>query len=144
MTNEQKDVRLLMETMGQACPEKPTMPDLKTRILRVRLIAEELLELCDAFGLELTILNGKIHVFGNDVAGESDAIYKSADATTDLKVMVIGTDVAMGIDGEPVWHEVQRANMSKVKGGLDEFGKFRKGPDYVPPQIDRIIEAQRI
>ena len=83
---------------GQECPEKPTMPRLDVRMLRVQLIAEELLELAEAFGVTLEIKHGEISVAPNR---KILSITNAYDATLDLMVVVIGTGVAMGVDLEP-------------------------------------------
>lgn len=140
MKQEQIEVRELMQKMGQATPEKPTMPSLEIRKLRVKLIAEELGELALAYGIDLFISDGEVEVFAFSHS-RADLI-AAADATTDLRVVVIGTDIAMGIDGEPCWNEVHRSNMSK-DGSLPLVdGKFQKGASYSPPNLAPILEAQ--
>lgn len=145
MTKEQKQVKEFMLKAGQECPDKPTMPSLEVRKLRVKLIAEELLELCAAYHIQLDIMqDGEIEVFWNGDTGDifNDLIL-AADATADLRVVVIGTDVAMGIDGEPCWNEVHRSNMSKfIDGHRREDGKWIKGPSYSPANLASIIEEQ--
>jgi predicted HAD superfamily Cof-like phosphohydrolase len=121
--------------------EKPEMPSLEVRKLRVRLIAEELYELAEAFGLSIAMLGVNIQILENEGA-EPDLVL-AADATADLKYVVIGTDVAMGVDGEPVWQEVHRSNMTKfIDGHRREDGKWIKGPSYSPANIAPILEAQ--
>lgn len=136
MTKEQSEVREFMVKAGQDTPDKPTMPSLEVRALRIRLIAEELAELAEAFGI---VFN---YAISKDVFGSKDLI-SAADATADLRVVVIGTDVAMGIDGGPVWDEVHRSNMSKfIDGHRREDGKWVKGPSHSPANLAPIIEAQ--
>lgn len=127
---------------GQECPEKPVMPSREVRELRIKLIAEELCELAEAFGLQLFIDNDMgVQVYDSDDVPD---LIAAADATTDLRVVVIGTDVAMGVDGEPCWAEVHRSNMSKfIDGHRREDGKWVKGPSYSPADLKGVIEQQR-
>ena len=142
MNKEQSDVKEFMLKAGQECPSKPTIPNWETRLLRCKLIAEELVELCDALGVDLSIspLHG-IHVLIN---GDEPNLVEAVDATTDLKVVVIGTDVSMGIDNEPCWNEVHRSNMSKfIDGSRRSDGKWMKGKSWSPPDLKSIIDAQK-
>ena len=54
MTKEQNNVKEFMVKAGQATPDKPIIPDAATRILRVKLLLEEVLELAEASGVEIT------------------------------------------------------------------------------------------
>jgi predicted HAD superfamily Cof-like phosphohydrolase len=110
-------------------------------MLRVKLIAEELLELCDALGLSLEIeLGGDVNIRST---GAEPRLDLAADATGDLKVVVIGTDVAMGIDGQPVWDEIMASNFTKfIDGFRREDGKWMKGKSYRPPNLAPILEQQ--
>ena len=141
MNIEQMQVEEWMIKAGQVCPPKPTIPSREERVLRAKIIAEELLELCEAFdiGLEINCGNIRTHVHGDDVD-----LVAAADATGDLKCVVIGTDIAMGIDGEPVFQEIHRSNMTKfIDGYRREDGKWVKGPSYSPANLKPIIEAQQ-
>ena len=115
MTPQQKAIKEWMRKGGQATPDKPTSADAATRILRVKLVFEEAFELAEALGVTVSDSLGQLdpfHTLEFRIGGEAD-ITKAADATADLRVVVIGTDVAMGIDGEPIDAEVQRSNDSK-------------------------------
>lgn len=100
----------------------PTVPDEKTKSLRIRLIQEEFDELKEA-------LNAR------DLAG-------IAKELGDLLYVVYGTAVSCGIDMEPVFQEVQRSNMSKVGGYKREDGKWVKPATYSPADIGPILEEQ--
>lgn len=124
MKNEQDQVRTFMLKAGQACPMYPMIPDDKVRHLRVDLIVEELDELAYA-------------LHKNDMVGIADAI-------ADLLVVVLGTAVACGIDIQPIWNEVDRSNASKfIDGYKRDDGKWMKGKSYSPPEIAKLIEAQK-
>lgn len=100
----------------------PTVPDEKTKDLRVRLIKEEFDELQEAF--------------------EEKDLPNIAKELADLLYVVYGTAVSYGIDMEPVFQEVQRSNMSKVGGYKREDGKWVKPATYSPADIRPILERQ--
>lgn len=145
MTTEQKQVLAFMMLAGQECPARPSMPSTAIRELRLRLVSEELCELADAFGMEIKITPGFHEPYAIEISphtSQTSLVY-AADATADLRVVVIGTDVAMGVDGEPVWNEVHRSNMSKfIDGHKRADGKWIKGPSYSPANLAAIIDAQ--
>ncbi len=119
----QKMVREFHQATGCLVCDKPTFPDLATRKLRHRLIAEELEELLTS-------------------EAKRD-LTEVADALGDLLYVVLGTCVSYGIDIEPVFNEIHRSNMTKTKDGyLREDGKYMKGPSYEPPEIAPIILKQ--
>jgi NTP pyrophosphatase (non-canonical NTP hydrolase) len=85
--------------------------------LRRRLILEEARELIDALAKRDVRL--------------------VADGLADLLYVTFGTALAFGIPMERVFLEVHRSNMTKSyekKGG-----KSVKGPDYEPPNFDKIL-----
>lgn len=175
MTPQQKAIKEWMRKGGQATPDKPTMPDEATRILRVKLIFEEAFELAEALGVWLQH-EGESCLHFCDLEFESvedPDLTKAADATADLRVVVTGTDVALGIDGEAIDAEVQRSNDSKFEwtaAELDEApsrgwsvhlpyeetrpgvfrvcvtdasGKIMKPPTYSKADIERLILEQK-
>lgn len=102
--------------------DTPTIPDEKTKVLRVRLIQEEFDELKEAF--------------------EEKNLPNIAKELADLLYVVYGTAVSYGIDMEPVFQEVQRSNMSKVGGYKREDGKWVKPATYSRADVDPILEQQ--
>jgi predicted HAD superfamily Cof-like phosphohydrolase len=100
----------------------PAVPDEKTKALRVRLIQEEFEELKEAL--------------------EEKSLSNIAKELADLLYVVYGTAVSYGIDMEPVFHEVQRSNMSKVGGYKREDGKWVKPATYSKADIAPILLAQ--
>jgi predicted HAD superfamily Cof-like phosphohydrolase len=125
MRKEQNQVKDFMKAAGQDCPEKPMLPNNSVRMLRHTLIFEELGELAVAF--------------------DTDNLTETADAITDLLVVVLGCAIACGIDIQPCWDEVHRSNMSKFADGhRREDGKWIKGPSYSPANLKPIIETQQL
>jgi YD repeat-containing protein len=146
MKTEQNQVKEFMIKAGQECPAKPTAPPLKIRELRIRLIAEELLELVDAQNCILTITYDKLgrRVVEITAMSHDCNIVESYDAILDLMVVTIGAGVAQGFDLQPGWDEVHRSNMSKfIDGHRREDGKWVKGPSYSPAQLGPIFDAQK-
>src|SRR5690348_7238003 len=84
-----------MVLAGQDTPLQPVVPDISVRDLRVRLIAEELAELCKhsaCHPVDLPLI---------------------VDDIADLLYVAYGAAVAYGIDIEPIFESVHAANMQK-------------------------------
>lgn len=123
----------------------------KLRELRAKLIAEELMEYCQAAGVEMRFevpprgVNPDMqHIDVAAYAEENEVdVVGIADALGDLDYVVQGANLVHGIPGGEVVAEIHRANMSKL--GADgkpihrEDGKVIKGPNYTPPNISSII-----
>lgn len=106
--------------------EKPTIPDLARRELRISLINEE----CNK---ELIPAIDK----ANDIA-------EVADALADLIYVIVGTALEFGIPLDRVWNAVQAANMAKVdpitgKVKKREDGKVLKPLGWVAPDINKAV-----
>lgn len=120
--NYQTKVKEFMLTFGQECPPKPVVIDKKNRILRVKLLLEEVLELAEASGVEIAV--------GNDWIVDTDCVkngvisFKTnnnnvdligvADAIADISYVNYGAANAYGIDIEPIENEVHASNMTKL------------------------------
>lgn len=109
---------------------------------RLRLIAEEFVELLDA------CLD---HEKNEGSTGEkwrafiANAVIKVnlpelVDALADLEYVIEGTRATLGINGRPIMEEVHRANMAKIANGPD--GKPVKPEGWTPPDIERVLRAQ--
>lgn len=112
--------------------------DRATIELRLRLIAEELLEVADACGCDLEIdsWGDYVHV------GHNGRTFKPGSAhqeLADLAYVVQGTAEQLSIDLDRATAEVHRANMSKLgpdgKPLRRDDGKVLKGPNYQPPDM---------
>lgn len=169
MTREQGKVKEFMQTFGQATPTNPTVPDAKTRILRVKLLLEEVLELAEASGIKITseVPKGEELTGGNlymSEKGETDLV-GVADALADIDYVMQGAAVAYGLDLEPFCDEVHSSNMTKLwkeselpeakvrgysitptpKGYLVKNldGKVMKSPSYRAAQLAPILGEQK-
>jgi predicted HAD superfamily Cof-like phosphohydrolase len=105
--------------------EWPHVPPEEVRNLRKLLIIEEVNELVEA--------------------SDQGNIVLVADALADLLYVVYGTALAWGIDIGPIFKEVHRSNMSKsheFSEAKAKITKIVKGPDYSPPNLEPLLEAQ--
>lgn len=131
MRDIQDKIRLFMQhaiDRGQpgVIREQPTVEGVHEaeKSLRRKLIREEAFELMDAI--------------------EADDIIGIADGIADLVYVAVGAALVYGIDMEPVFNEVHRANMTKFAPGgyLNDNGKWCKPPDWTPPRIWDVLEKQ--
>jgi predicted HAD superfamily Cof-like phosphohydrolase len=100
----------------------PLHPPMEVRVLRLRLMMEELGEL--------------------SVAMEQEELVNVADGLTDLLYVVVGTAVCYGMGGilDEMFREVHRSNMSKDFIDRPGGGKGAiKGFNYTPPDLASII-----
>lgn len=111
---------------GHYIQERPGQIPLAVKNLRINLIREEFEELISAI--------------------ENDDLIEIADGAADLVYVVVGTCVSMGIQFDRVFSEVHNSNMTKtaipVKDASsgEKYGtKTPKGPNYIPPDINRIL-----
>lgn len=111
---------------GRLKPGPPAFPPQARIDLRLKLIEEEFIELREAIA--------------------ACDIVEVADALGDLLYVTFGTAIEFGIDMEPVNDEIHISNMSKL--GADgkplyaDNGKVLKGPNFFPPNIRRVLQAQ--
>ena len=146
MTNFQKNVYGFMKAVGQSCPDFPSPPDNLTRVLRISLLIEEVLELAEARGIKVCLFNDdtplSVNDFNYNIEGEVDLV-EVADALADINYVSAGAACSYGLDLEPFEDEVCRSNNSKIVNGFRrEDGKWQKGPNYSPANLTPILEEQ--
>jgi predicted HAD superfamily Cof-like phosphohydrolase len=170
----QEKVKEFMNTFGQYCPPRPYCPEENTRILRVKLLLEEVLELAEASGVDIItkgidVLSTRL-VKSGDIRlkiNEDDVnIYEVADAIADISYVNYGAANAYGINIAPIEDEVHASNMTKLftedeVQGLDKRdfsiekvgdrylvknndGKVQKSPSYTTADIAKHIHQQII
>lgn len=122
MNKEQLAVRKFHKAFGLPIANKPKALSEEAVDRRRRLMAEELIELTAAMK-----------------SGDLTAI---ADGICDLLYVTYGTAIEAGLDIKPLFEEVQRSNMTKVRGSLNEFGKWIKPETYDPPHLETLIKKQ--
>jgi predicted HAD superfamily Cof-like phosphohydrolase len=114
---------------GHPPPQRPSTPDPKVIILRLRLMIEELAELTIAMHA-----NNELEI---------------ADGLCDLLYVTVGTAVAYGLGPvlERLFAEVHRSNMTKFSDrpchfdtGAKYQGSSGKLDTYEPPQLAEIIK----
>jgi predicted HAD superfamily Cof-like phosphohydrolase len=123
-------------------------PDIKIRVLRVQMLASELVELARAMGVKLKVDSTKDGTEDTCVECDSDGtnsynVIETADALGDLRYIVDGSNLVCGIPGELVLAEIHRSNMSKLgedgKPVKREDGKILKGPWYTKPNLNKVL-----
>jgi len=67
---------------------------------------------------------------------------KAVDGCIDLIYVCLGALVAWGVDAEPLFNEVHRANMAKAGGGARADGKILKPEGWTPPDIEGELRRQ--
>lgn len=146
MTKLQKRVKHFMVSVGQNAPDSPIVPDNLTRVLRVSLLLEEALEFAEASGIEVSLGSDgapiEIEDLNYNIVSEVD-IVGIADACADVGVINAGNGIAYGLDLEPFEDEVCDSNDSKIDNGKRrEDGKWIKGPNYRPANLEPILKEQ--
>lgn len=144
MDKYQRDVHHL-RSIGVFKPTPPPRPTLDGYPfeLRCRLLLEEAYEFVRACGYEVRGLlpesNG--HPFQVRFSRIADPDWPAMiDAIVDVGVVDLGAAVSMGVDLDPFWDEVQRANADKVNGELREDGKRLKPAGWTPPDILGVLD----
>ena len=67
-------------------------------------------------------------------------IVEIADALGDMVYVIYGTALRYGIDLDAVLEEIHRSNMTKTAN--PDGGKVQKGEDFVPPDIQGVLDRQ--
>jgi predicted HAD superfamily Cof-like phosphohydrolase len=130
----QKGVRDFHVALDHPAPDKADASRVR-RELRAALILEEALETVAALGFRYIPL--RMDKLDLRAVAEPDWPLV-LDGLCDLLYVTIGTAVELGIDLDPFFEEVHRANMAKVGGGYDANGKTRKPEGWQPPRIEEL------
>lgn len=127
---------------GQKTRNHPEIPPIEERILRFKLILEEVLELAEASGLAVEDSSGNYISMDNLKFREielhpdfMEVYHKVADGVADISYVNNGFINSFGIDIEPIDKIVHEANMKKFSKGSyrREDGKWMKPPDWEDP-----------
>lgn len=119
----------------------------KLNRLRIRLIAEELGELCDALGYSLSLITDGQGTHSIDLtpSGATPNPVEVADALADIEYVTLGAYLVFGLPGQRLFNEVHDSNMSKLgadgKPIYDDHGKVMKGPNTRKPDILKVLLA---
>ena len=145
MNDEQQMVREFHEKFGFTLNDKPTIISGDLWRIRYNHYRDELLE------LHLAHLKGDEFLRGarsDSILGKTQkeitrekCLADIADAIADGIYFLLGTASVYGLDMEPIFKEIHRSNMTKIRpeGG---DAKAVKGPDYSKPDLLPIIERQ--
>lgn len=120
------------------------------RVLRVRLMLEEVLEFAKAAGV-LVAFDGEIIPSVNHLGFSADLfepdIAAMAHELADVAYVVAGTAVQLGIPLRACLEEVHAANMRKLgpdgKPIVDANGKVRKPEGWAPADVGRTLGLAR-
>lgn len=140
------------QVFGHPVNNTPTVPPIDERVLRINMLAEELVETAIAMGVVLhvdsledhkadRITTMSLHEF--DGRPDHCDLVEVADGLGDLRYLTDGANLVFGLPGDAVLAEIHRSNMSKL--GLDGLpvrradGKTLKGPCYTPPDIAWVL-----
>lgn len=111
-----------MVNASQDIPDRPMVPDDKTRILRARLIFEEVLETIQALGVDVYTEHDRTHVM--DHISDFDLVISDdrepdlegiVDGCGDISVVTIGTLSALGVADDSILMEIDENNLRKFK-----------------------------
>lgn len=127
-------------------------PSLRDRELRAKLIMEEAVETVAALGYDVHATIDEVGVPGIRPHKEVSTFHKKytggmfedfIDGLCDLVYVALGSAVAAGIDLDPHFSEVHRANMTKLDGPKRQDGKQLKPEGWKAPDHETIIIRQR-
>ncbi len=153
MTNQTKAlVREFHLKFGHPVADSIETPPSEVRLLRFKLIMEELLEFGRAIGVSglVEISQAEFEALCKSYVSQQfinpayePNLVEAADALGDLDYVVQGSNLVFGFPSEAVLAEIHRANMSKLGADgepvRDESGKIQKGPNYTPPDVRRVL-----
>lgn len=149
-----------MGAMNQGVPDRPTIPNDKTLILRAKLVMSEALEMIRGLAVDINLDYGnadtrggwpvdiKKMVFTRNQHRDPD-IVEVVDGCLDISVTTIGTLSAFGVADLPLLEAVDASNLSKLRGDshVDADGKVCKPSDWDNKAMGRKIHelvAQQI
>ena len=133
-----QDVMAFHKAMEVPVNDVPKVPEEKRVRLRLRLIAEEFVELLEATYDSPVLISAvkSILNFIVDTAKIEVDMESFADSLGDIDYVNEGARLEFGINGEGIAAEIQAANMRKIGGPIrPEDGKRLKPPGWVGPDI---------
>lgn len=119
---------------------------IRDRELRAKLIMEEAVETVAALGFHVTAeineptCDPRVTVASFEKLFHEPDLIEYIDGMCDLIYVVAGSAVAAGVDLEPHFEEVHRANMMKLTGPKREDGKQLKPEGWLPPDHQTILD----
>lgn len=124
-----------------------TDPELRDNELRAKLIMEEAVETVAAMGYwaeaRISDANEPFIIAEFKKRFSEPNFPEVIDGLCDLIYVALGTAVTAGIDLDPFFREVQRANMEKLTGPKRADGKQLKPEGWRPPDIEGVLIRAR-
>jgi predicted HAD superfamily Cof-like phosphohydrolase len=121
-------------------PTSPAPVEMRNAELRAKLILEEALETAEALvGTHKAMFLARELELPRYKRYMAPSLTEAIDGICDTIVVCYGTAEDIGIDLEPFFDEVMRANMAKIGGPLREDGKRLKPPGWTPPDIEGVL-----
>jgi predicted HAD superfamily Cof-like phosphohydrolase len=150
MTKLQQRVELFMNKAGQRVPDVIEVPSSEQRLLRVKLLLEEVLEYASAAGIKVCIkddyelANTELSLDNLSFSDEKTIkLVDMIDGLCDTIYVAVGGQLEIGIDPEPFDTEVCNSNDSKfIDGHRAKNGKWIKGKSYRPVDLEAILKNQ--
>lgn len=139
MNRWQADVKAFHREMDLPVGAYP--PEIRRPDLRAKLIMEEAAETCRALtgrGVEYSI-EGVVDERDDFNNLQPQDLIEAIDGMVDTMVVILGTAIEMGVDLDPFWDEVQRANMAKAGGPVRDDGKQLKPEGWTPPDHSSVL-----
>jgi predicted HAD superfamily Cof-like phosphohydrolase len=141
-------VREFHEAFERPVRDMPGVGTPEERVLRVRLMLEEVLEFAKAANVRVAFMGSNItsieHLRVYYVPFGAPDLTAMAHELADVQYVTSGTAVQLGIPLLPVVAEVHAANMRKLgpdgKSVVDELGKVRKPPGWRPADVGAVLK----
>lgn len=145
-------VREFHNKFGHPVADHINVPSRQQRLLRFKLLFEEVLEFGRAVGVKGLAdttqesfeqdMREALDQFTIEPTAEVDMV-EAADALADIDYVMCGAFLVFGMPQEALGEEVHRSNMSKLgEDGMPVYGadgKVKKGPNYTPPNIAAVL-----
>ena len=126
MSNMFQEVKKFQTAVGQNVSEVPEFPDENERVLRRKLLSEEVEEYFEG--------------------EEKDDLENVAKELADIIYIVCGTAASYGIPLDRVFNEVHRSNMEKLVDGKvvrRDDGKILKPEGWTAPDIKSVLYGDK-
>lgn len=125
MNNNLELVKQFQLTGGHSVLPLGQTPSIEDRVLRLKLIFEELSELAEAFGVEKTFADICMNHFTKNIEKADTYVYneiEALDALCDLEVVVLGGYCISGFSdiASAAFEETMASNMSKFCTTLED------------------------
>lgn len=128
-------------------PTSPARPELRSGQLRALLVLEEAIEAAFALagaGAQTLVHEQLSRTLVKLARARWDgrpSVLGAVGELSDVLVVTYGSFEDLGVDAEPFFLEVMRANFAKMGGPVDDTGKQLKPPGWQPPDLAGVLRA---